>query len=94
MEIDKVDYPKISPKIVCREEEDEALLFDPENGSIRILNHLGYKIWSMCDGKHSIKQIIEKVKELHPSVSYGRIENDVRLFIQDLIKKGLLVEGE
>lgn len=86
-------FLKGNPRIVCREEEDDALLFDPETGVIRILNQTGYEIWKLCDGALMLEQIIEKVKEEYPEIKANALEKDVIDFI-DYMQSLALIDYE
>lgn len=81
MQESKKEFLKASPKIVCREEEGDALLFNPENGAIKMLNRVGYEIWKLCDGSLTLEQIIEKVKDEYPNVPPKVIKEDIANFI-------------
>ena len=53
-----------NPNMVLREEEDEAaLLFDPDTGAVRILNSTALAVWKSLDGKRDLSQIMADLRE-------------------------------
>lgn len=53
-----------NPNLVLREEDDEdALLFDPETGSVHILNGSAVAVWKLLDGKRDREQIVAALRE-------------------------------
>ena len=83
-------FLKTNTKIVCREEESDALLFNPENGAIKILNRIGFEVWKLCDGTLALEQIIEKVQDEYPSAPDHVIKEDITNFINYMEKLDLI----
>jgi hypothetical protein len=53
-----------NPNLVLREENKKGgILFDPDTGSVRILNITAAETWKLLDGRRSLAQIIEALKE-------------------------------
>jgi hypothetical protein len=77
----KKELLKANPKVVCRQEDEEALLFDPENGTIKLLNYTGYDIWKLCDGTRTLENITEKLKAEYPDVALDTLKKDSLEFI-------------
>ena len=48
------------------------------------LNNTGALIWELCDGTHSIGEIVIAISERFPDVDMERIKNDVRKFFERL----------
>ena len=72
---------KANPSIVCREEEGDALLFNPENGRIKLLNRAGYEIWSLCNGTLTLEKIAERLGKEYPDTPVDDIKKDVSDFV-------------
>ena len=72
---------KTDPNIVCREEDENALLFNPDNGLIKMLNRVGYEIWKMCRRPVSVSKIRENLKKDYPKTRVEIIEKDVNDFL-------------
>ena len=48
--------PPRRPDLVLEAVEDEALLFDPRNGSTHRLNETALSVWMRCDGRTGARQ--------------------------------------
>ncbi len=71
-------------KIVFREEDDGAFLFDPDSGDLRYLNQSGKETFLLLSEDQSISRVIQHMIELYPDVEPQKIEADVRDFVKDL----------
>ena len=80
-----------NPEVVLHEEdEDGALVFNPDNDNIRVLNQTGRFIWSRCDGKHSISQIVEAVQNGFSDAPGERLPGEVEGFLKELCEAGFV----
>jgi hypothetical protein len=53
-----------NPNLFLREENKKGgILFDPDTGSVRILNITAAETWKLLDGRRSLAEIIEALKE-------------------------------
>ncbi|MEW6676254.1 MAG: PqqD family protein [Nitrospirota bacterium] len=68
---------------------DELIIIDPYRHKLLRLNDVGRVIWELLDGRHSMTQIIEKLKEEF-DVPMETIERDVSGFIGLLFKRELI----
>lgn len=81
--------PKVNPTVVLREEFDDwAILFNPDTNVTLGINPMGVYIWKCLDGKLTINEILEDVRENCDSVP-DDAKNHVSDFIDDLIQRGL-----
>ena len=71
------------------ENSDIIIAMSPETYDIEILNPSASQIFSLCDGKRSISEIIEELNSRFTSVE-SNIEGDVIACIVELRKKGLI----
>ena len=74
----------INQKIVYREEEDGAFLFDPETGNLKYMNRNGKALFLMLKDKKNLGQAVQHLVELFPDVKRRQIEKDVEAFIEQL----------
>jgi len=81
--------PKVNEKIVLREEGDEAFLFNPDSGDIKILNETGLFIWKLCNGKNSKNDIISKIMD-HYEADRKTVEKDVEELLLKFKEDNLL----
>lgn len=53
-----------NPSFVLREEEDDAaLLFDPDTGAVRVLNGTALAVWNRLDGKRDLSQVVADLRD-------------------------------
>lgn len=84
---------KINPKIVFREEGEEALLFNPDNGTVKVLNETGKFIWSNLDGKNTEDELIVKMKEAFNITDENKTKDDLNTFLAELKKLKFLEDS-
>jgi len=78
-----------NPLVVLREEFDDwAVLFDPNSGNGFVINPVSLYIWKLLDGKHTIKDILEQLRNDCDNVP-DDAETYIQEFIQELINRGL-----
>lgn len=78
----------VKPNMVLREEDDDyALLFDPESGAVRILNAPAAAIWNLLDGRRTLAQVMGALREQFESLDTNA-EAQVLKLIQDLFQVG------
>ena len=83
-----------NPEIVFREEIDEAILFDPRTGAVKILNETGAFIYQLLDGKHSQNDVVESLMERYDTMDREQVEKDLAEFLGGLRESGLIGELE
>lgn len=80
-----------NPKIIFRNEGNDALLFNTQNGNTSIINSTGMFIWRMCNGKHSKPAIIKKAAGEFRGKP-DDIACDVSRFISTMVESGMIIE--
>lgn len=79
-----------NPDVVLREEdEDGALLFNPDTSEVRVLNATGLFVWRMCDGATE-EDFVSALSGAFDEVPTGRVREDVDRFVSDLLAAGFL----
>lgn len=88
--------PIAKPSIVLREEFDDwAVLFDPDTGDAFGLNPVGVFVWKHLDGRHSVDEIVAKLRKECEGVP-ETAATEVRDFAHNLVERGFAgyeVEG-
>ena len=75
--------------VVLREEFDDCgVLFDPDTAKAFGLNPISVFVWNHLDGKHSIKDIVDKIRENFEDVP-EKVEKDVAEYVQQLVDQGV-----
>jgi len=80
---------KQNKDVIFRQEEDEAILFNPDNSDIVVINSTGCLIWSMCDGRNAKEEILGKIIDEF-NVTAEKAEQDLGQFFSDLENKNFL----
>ena len=69
MKIDLSSRLAVNPNLVLRVEDDDcALLFDPDNSRVQMLNGTAVEVWQRLDGEKSLSEIIESLKSLYDGI--------------------------
>ncbi|MDD5634493.1 MAG: PqqD family protein [Candidatus Omnitrophica bacterium] len=87
----KKKYPVKSPDIVVREENGEALLFNPKDGKLICVNKTGIFIWKNCDGARSLEDIIKQLINKY-DVPLSCAEKDCAKYFMELKQMGFIGE--
>lgn len=74
-------------KLVVRELVDETLVYDLEGHRAHCLNHTAALAWELCDGRHTVSRIAEK---MGARLSARVPDEVVRLALEQLNDRGLL----
>jgi SynChlorMet cassette protein ScmD len=84
-----VPYVKANPLVILREEFDDwAILFDPDTGNAFGINPIGVLIWKLLDGRHSLEDITEKIRESAEEIP-ADVTDHVRDFAGAAVEHGL-----
>jgi hypothetical protein len=98
---DAVDLNRVyvpSEDVVARVIEDEIIIVPLVSGigdmedEIYTLNETGRTIWEKLDGKKKLKDIVEGLTSEFDS-SIEELEKDVLGFVQELLKRKMLIEA-
>ena len=57
-----------------------------EDKNFHLINKTSLEIWEMCDGRHSIREIVDHLARLFPEMAKGTLAKDTCFFIEDLYK--------
>ena len=56
-------YPARHPQTAYQVVDGQAVIVLADSGQVTILNEIGAFIWGLCDGAHSLEQIVSAVVE-------------------------------
>ncbi|MFC2149095.1 PqqD family protein [Candidatus Auribacterota bacterium] len=76
----------VNENIVLRKEDDDAFLYDPETGSVSVINNTGILIWENLHKGKNTGEIIAALLRDFPEEPPERIRSDCELFIKNLIE--------
>lgn len=72
--------------------EGETVLLNLDNGMYYSLNRVGTVIWELCDGHHTLKQILVEICEKF-EVEEAQAKHDLLLLSSQLLEQKLLSQG-
>lgn len=76
--------PTKAERLITREEDEALLIFDPDTGSIKVLNETAALIWNSIDGNTSIKDVTEIIAKENPDETKKTIKEDTFKFLKEL----------
>lgn len=78
----------VNPDLVLRIEDDDcALLYDPVNGRVQMINGTAVDVWRQLDGKRSVREVIEALKALYDGID-AEASQQVLSLIENLASCG------
>jgi pyrroloquinoline quinone biosynthesis protein D len=85
--------PLRHPGVQSRGAMGETTLVGPDEGAVsRELNEVATRIWALCDGRHTVRDIAEQVaREFDVDEDTARC--DVAEFVREMLQDGLLLPG-
>jgi hypothetical protein len=87
------DRPYIAPTVLYWKSPnyDYALLVQPVGTTqIKQINSTGWRIWSMCDGDRTCREILEILISEFEGAEEESLAHDLKMFIKDLVLRGFL----
>lgn len=84
-----------NPDVTCREEPPEgAVLFNPVEDTVMILNQTGLEIWKCCHECRTIDSIVSCFLEIFSDVDLNTVQTDIRESVNNLTNRGFLTIDE
>jgi len=83
-----------NPEVVLREEdEDGALLFNPDTNQVKLVNPTGLFIWKQCRDRCKFSSILEALSTACENVPEKQVSEDVQVFLEGMIQSGFMTIG-
>lgn len=86
-----VHKPQHRSDLIVQSAGKETILYDPVADTIHVLNLSAHTIWELCDGQHSLGEIIAHMKTYFNNTSGHNIEADVKTVL-DIWRNGNLID--
>lgn len=77
--------------ILSRKLGKEWMLYDPEKGSIHVINGMAEFVWKMCDGSHTLDEMEKRVKDVYQVAEGAALSRDLESIVQSFASMGLLI---
>ena len=85
--LDKVPIP--NPDVISRVVSNETILVNPPMGEVKVLNEVGTRIWSLVDGRISIREIANLIC-LEYQIGLEDAQDDIIEFIEQLVERNAI----
>ena len=82
--------PKRGEQVIAQKAANDLLLFNLEDGNYYSLNEIGSRIWELCDGNHSVSQVVAALAGEYDA-SDQVLEKDVLELLEDFRRGKLIV---
>ena len=86
--------PRGRPDVHTRDTSRQRMLYDSSTNTFHALNETAEYIWTLCDGRHNLRQMEEKIRAHFDVPADIDLQVDIEHTIVTLRKKGLLAEPE
>ena len=70
--------------------DDQVLLYSAETEAIHCLNPTAYLIWTLCDGEHTIEDLVANLRASFAIPDGIDLRADVQRTLDTFVRKGLL----
>jgi len=92
--MNKVTYRANDVVSCADEDEDGAMLYNPDKDETVLLNPSGRSIWALLAAPQTLDQIADYLTTTYPNVKREQAVQDADKFIQSLLPDFVLAEGE
>ena len=82
--------PRQAPRVVAQQAAGKWVLLDVRTGQYYALDPVAGRIWQLCDGTRSVRQIAEVVCGEYDGAG-PEVEDDVVAFVSEFVGESLLV---
>jgi hypothetical protein len=80
-----------NPDVALRDEDDDgALLFNPDTNQVLVLNPTAVCVWKNCNGTLNVTAMINLIKEEFDEVPNATVEEEILKFLTDMTKGGYI----
>jgi Coenzyme PQQ synthesis protein D (PqqD) len=84
--------PRRHDLVLARPGENALILLNPRSGHYFTLDEIGGRVWTLCDGTHSVAEMAAIIGEEYEAPA-AEIEADVRELLTDLASESLVLEA-
>jgi len=86
--------PRIRRDLALQEVGEEGLLYDREGAVVHILNRTALHAWRLCDGRHTVEEVVASLVSTFSGADSDRVRRDVARMLADFAERGLLEQDE
>lgn len=89
----EISAPKRKAGIQSRRLGDEWMLYDPDTGSLHVVNELAAFVWQLCDGSSTFEDMCQRIEDEYDVPDGTDVRTDVREAVDALAGLGVLEAG-
>jgi Coenzyme PQQ synthesis protein D (PqqD) len=78
-------------QVIAQKASNDFLLFNMHDGNYYSLNEVGCKIWELCDGTHTVEQLVEALAVEYDAPA-ETLTNDILELLEELRTGKLILE--
>ena len=82
--------PRQRPGLTQNLTGHELFIYDASGQELTVLNRSALMIWSLCDGTHTLPQMLDVLSDIYSDVEPGDLEKDVNRCLDAFTEKGLI----
>jgi hypothetical protein len=82
--------PLRKPEFRLEKMDNEILLFNPTTSNVLYLNESASVIWQLCDGQHSVEEMIKLLADVYPEAA-DAMRQDVQETLDLFINNGAVL---
>ena len=83
-------FYQVNPVVSCGDEEDGAILYNPDTDDSSVVNLSGRELWDFLKTPRTVTEIVEHLLQSYSNVSVEQATEDAELFVEALAPDFLL----
>ena len=85
----------VNPNVVLREEDENgALIFNPDSNQVKVINTTGLYIWKACETPKNLQEILEAVHRSFDQIPGETASADIAQYLDQMITGGFMLTVE
>ena len=73
----EVERPERREGVLARKIGDECMLYDSDKGAVHVINSTAEFVWGLCDGSHSVEDMINQMTDKFEVQDGTDIKSDI-----------------
>jgi hypothetical protein len=79
-------------QVIAQKASNDFLLFNMHDGNYYSLNEVGCRIWELCDGSHTVGQLVETLAAEYDAPAES-VAKDILELLEELRSEKLILEA-
>jgi hypothetical protein len=81
----------VNPDVSCRiEDEDGAILYNPDTDAVQVINPMGLEIWETLAEPQTLASLVAHINEVCEDAPVDSVETDIKDFVEPMLEKGFI----